>query len=166
MHSRSCLSEEGIFSVRSSSHMLPVGMIPTPGSLMAVMMYMGQTLFIPYQIASNFDKVLKLASTKRILGPKEYFFFEHDEIKSSQAQRCFDAGFRRMLEEDGDIGSSEDEESPLHCRAPEIPVGLVRMTSTSGRLGDINQDRKQSIQLYNILPAFLEFPLTFYQQRL
>ena len=93
---------------------------------------------IPYQIASNFDKVLKLASTKRILGPKEYFFFEHDEIKSSQAQRCFDAGFRRMLEEDGDIGSSEDEESPLHCRAPEIPVGLVRMTSTSGRLGDIN----------------------------
>ena len=67
---------------------------------------------IPYQIACNFDNVLKLASTKRILGPKEYFFFEHDEIKSSRAQRCFDEGFRKMLEDDGDLGSSEDDESP------------------------------------------------------
>ena len=69
---------------------------------------------IPYQIACNFDNVLKLASTKRVLRrrPKESFFFEHDETMSNKATKSFDEGFRKMFEEDCELGSFEEEESP------------------------------------------------------
>jgi len=64
---------------------------------------------IPYQIACNFDNVMKLASTKRVLAPNECFYFMHDEIISSQATKCFDGFFRKMLEKDGELDSDEDE---------------------------------------------------------
>ena len=33
----------------------------------------------------------------------------HDETISYQAMKCFDGGFRKMLEEDGELDSDEDE---------------------------------------------------------
>ena len=33
----------------------------------------------------------------------------NDETISSQAQRCFDEDFRKMLEKDGELDSDEDE---------------------------------------------------------
>ena len=64
---------------------------------------------VPYQIACNFDKVMKLAATKRTLGPNEYFYFMHNEIISAQAKNCFDEDFRKMLEEDGDRNSDDQD---------------------------------------------------------
>ena len=66
---------------------------------------------IPYQICTNFDTLATLASTKRTLAPKEYYFFEHDETLSNTARKCFDKGFRKMLEEDGEL-KEWDEKYP------------------------------------------------------
>ena len=52
---------------------------------------------------------MKLASTKRVLTPNECFYFMHDETISYQAKKCFDGFFRKMLEEDGELDSDEDE---------------------------------------------------------
>ena len=49
---------------------------------------------IPYQICCNFDTLATLASTKRTLAPKEYYFFENDEILSHTARKCFDKGWQ------------------------------------------------------------------------
>merc|ERR1711971_1097201 len=64
---------------------------------------------IPYQIVCEFDNVMKLASTKRVLAPNECFYFMHDETITYQAMKCFDGGFRKQLEEDGELNSDEDE---------------------------------------------------------
>ena len=66
---------------------------------------------IPYQICCNFDTLATLASTKRTLAPKEYYFFENNEILSGMAKNCFDQGMRKVLEEDGEL-KEWDEENP------------------------------------------------------
>ena len=66
---------------------------------------------IPYQICCNFDFLATLASTKRTLAPKEYYFFENNEILSGMAKNCFDQGMRKVLEEDGEL-KKWDEENP------------------------------------------------------
>ena len=66
---------------------------------------------IPYQICCNFDTLATLASTKRTLAPKEYYFFENNEILSGMAKNCFDQGMRKVLEEDGEL-KKWDEENP------------------------------------------------------
>ena len=75
---------------------------------------------VPYQIACNFDKVMKLAATKRILGPNEYFYFMHDEIISAQAKNCFDEDFRKMLEEDGAPDSDDQDGRMDGCQCGNI----------------------------------------------
>ena len=46
---------------------------------------------VPYQITQNFDEVLKLASTKKILDPTQYerFYFEDNEELSRKASFSF-----------------------------------------------------------------------------
>ena len=64
---------------------------------------------IPYNIACEFDNVMKLASTKRVLAASECFYFMNDETISSQATKCFDGFYRKMREEDGALDSDEDD---------------------------------------------------------
>ena len=63
---------------------------------------------VPYQIACKFDKVMKLAASKRVLDPskQELFYFKNDELISSKASKFY---------ENSDEESDEDEESPHSC---------------------------------------------------
>ena len=67
---------------------------------------------VPYQIACKFDKVMKLASSKRILDPNkhELFYFKNDELTSSKAYK-----FYPDYENPDDEESDGDEESPNSC---------------------------------------------------
>ena len=47
---------------------------------------------VPYQITKNFEEVLKLASTKKVLDPNQYerFYFKNDQTLSFEAMVKFD----------------------------------------------------------------------------
>ena len=47
---------------------------------------------VPYQITQNFEEVLKLASTKKLLDPNQYerFYFKNDQTLSYEAMVKFD----------------------------------------------------------------------------
>jgi len=66
---------------------------------------------IPYQIACKFDKLMKLASTKRVLAPNECFYFRSHMDISYQAEKCFDAETRKIREEDGRLDSDDEVDS-------------------------------------------------------
>ena len=66
---------------------------------------------VPYQIACKFDKVMKIAASKRVLDPskQELFYFKNDELISSKASKFY------PYHENSDEESDEDEESPHSC---------------------------------------------------
>ena len=47
---------------------------------------------VPFQITQNFEEVLKLASTKKVLDPNQYerFYFKNDQTLSFEAMVKFD----------------------------------------------------------------------------
>ena len=65
---------------------------------------------VPFQITQNFDEVLKLASTRRVLDPNQYehFYFKNDECASIKASRMF-----------GQEEAEDVKEEPCGCGCQE-----------------------------------------------
>jgi len=57
---------------------------------------------VPYQITRNFNEVMKLAASKKVLDPNQYehFYFASDEMASFLASRKFEGDFDEDAEED------------------------------------------------------------------
>ena len=68
---------------------------------------------VPFQITQNFDEVLKLASTRRVLDPNQYehFYFKNNEWLSFRASFRFERDQEEEDDKDEDGKVEEIEES-------------------------------------------------------
>ena len=67
---------------------------------------------VPFQITQNFDEVLKLASTRRVLDPNQYehFYFKNNEWLSFRASFRFERDQEEEEEDDdGEVGNKVEE---------------------------------------------------------
>ena len=57
---------------------------------------------VPFQITQNFEEVLKLASTKKVLDPTQYerFYFKNDDTLSYEARSKFDPNWDEEWDKD------------------------------------------------------------------
>ena len=67
---------------------------------------------VPYQITQNFNEVMMLAASKKVLDPNQYehFYFASDEMASFLASRKFEGDIDEDAEED-----LEEVEESLRC---------------------------------------------------
>ena len=71
---------------------------------------------VPFQITQNFDEVLKLASTRRVLDPNQYehFYFKNNEWLSFRASFRFERDQEEEEDED-EVGKVEEIEESAAC---------------------------------------------------
>ena len=68
---------------------------------------------VPFQITRNFDEVMRLAASRKVLDPNQYehFYFASDEIASFLASRKFEGDTEENVEGDTEEDVEESEES-------------------------------------------------------
>eukprot|EP00092_Neocalanus_flemingeri_P038672 GFUD01042105.1.p1 GENE.GFUD01042105.1~~GFUD01042105.1.p1 ORF type:complete len:299 (+),score=96.71 GFUD01042105.1:107-898(+) len=107
---------------------------------------------VDYQVACNFEEVLKLAATERNLDLfndrkglcEERFYFKSDEIKSAQARRnfsdfyddCSDITSEEEEDKDCDTGTEDEDESPPEKKTNWLEKNLVGMFDRKVNLKD------------------------------
>ena len=72
---------------------------------------------VPFQITQNFDEVLKLASTRRVLDPNQYehFYFKNNEWLSFRASFRFERDQDEEEEDGHEVGNKEEIEESAAC---------------------------------------------------